>query len=59
MFNDYKPISSVKVWCPNLVGNHSQKEDVNTVEHIGRLARMSALDTQLDGSNPGSNMLCP
>ena len=27
--------------------------------HIGRLARMSVLDTEVDGSNPGSSMLCP
>ena len=26
---------------------------------IGRLARMSILDTEVDGSNPGSNMLFP
>ena len=28
-------------------------------EHIGRLARMSVLDTEVDSSNPGSNMLFP
>ena len=28
------------------------------LEHIGRLARMSVLDTEVDGSNPGSSMLC-
>ena len=28
-------------------------------EHIGRLARMSILDTEVDGSNPGSSMLFP
>ena len=28
-------------------------------EHIGRLARMSVLDTEVDGSNPGSSMLLP
>ena len=28
------------------------------IEHIGRLARMSVLDTEVDGSNPGSSMLC-
>ena len=27
--------------------------------HIGRLARMSVLDTEVDGSNPGSSMLFP
>ena len=27
--------------------------------HIGRLARMSVLDTELDVSNPGSSMLFP
>ena len=26
---------------------------------IGRLARMSVLDTDVDGSNPGSSMLFP
>ena len=29
------------------------------IEHIGRLARMSDLDTEVDGSNPGSSMLFP
>ena len=29
------------------------------LEHIGRLARMSVLDTEVDGSNPGSRMLFP
>ena len=29
------------------------------VEHIVRLARMSVLDTEVDGSNPGSSMLFP
>ena len=28
-------------------------------EHIDRLARMSVLDTEVDGSNPGSSMLFP
>ena len=28
-------------------------------EHIGRLVRMSVLDTKVDGSNPGSSMLFP
>ena len=28
-------------------------------EHIGRLARMSVLDTEVDGSNPDSSMLFP
>ena len=27
--------------------------------HIGRLARMSVLDTEVDGSTPGSSMLFP
>ena len=30
-----------------------------SLEHIGRLARMSVLDTEVDGSNPGSSMFCP
>ena len=29
------------------------------IEHIGRLARMSVLDTEVDGSNPGNSMLFP
>ena len=29
------------------------------IVHIGRLARMSVLDTEVDGSNPGSSMLFP
>ena len=29
------------------------------IEHIVRLARMSVLDTEVDGSNPGSSMLFP
>ena len=29
------------------------------MEHIGRLARMYVLDTEVDGSNPGSSMLLP
>ena len=28
-------------------------------EHISLLARMSVLDTEVDGSNPGSSMLFP
>ena len=27
--------------------------------HIGRLARMSVMGTEVDGSNPGSSMLFP
>ena len=29
------------------------------LEHIGRLVRMSVLDTEVDGSNPDSSMLFP
>ena len=29
------------------------------LENIGQLARMSVLDTEVDGSNPGSSMLFP
>ena len=29
------------------------------LEHIGRLALMSVLDTEVDSSNPGSSMLFP
>ena len=32
---------------------------LNAIEHIGRLVRMSVLDTEVDGSNPGSSMLFP
>ena len=32
---------------------------VTNIEHIGRLARMSVLDTEVDGLNPGSSMLFP
>ena len=28
-------------------------------KHIGRLARMSVLDTKVDGLNPGSSLLFP
>ena len=28
-------------------------------QYIGRLARMSVLDTDVDGSNPGNSMLYP
>ena len=33
--------------------------DSFSLEHIGRLARMLVLDTEVDGSNPGSSMLFP
>ena len=33
-------------------------EHVSTI-YIGRLARMSVLDTEVDGSNPGNSMLFP
>ena len=29
------------------------------LEHIGWLVRMSVLDTEVDGSNPGNSMLFP
>ena len=29
------------------------------LEHIGRLAKMSVLDTEVHGSNPSSSMLFP
>ena len=32
---------------------------MHLLEHIGRLVRMSVLDTEVDGSNPGSSMLFP
>ena len=32
---------------------------IRSNEHIGRLVRMSVLDTEVDGSNPGSSMLFP
>ena len=31
----------------------------NHYYYIGRLARMSLLDTEVDGSKPGSSMLFP
>ena len=33
--------------------------NIQIFKHIGRLARMSVLDTEVDGSNPGSSMLFP
>ena len=30
-----------------------------SLDHIGRLARMSVLETEVDGSNPGSSMSFP
>ena len=38
---------------------HSKDHVIKHLEHIGRLARMSVLDTEVDGSNPGSSMLFP
>ena len=35
------------------------KSNINILEHIGRFARMSVLDTDVDGSNPGSSMFSP
>ena len=37
----------------------SMKNLLCAVLCIGRLARMSVLDTEVDGSNPGSSMLFP
>ena len=39
--------------------NVNQPTDMGEASHIGRLARMSTLDTEVDGSNPGNSMLCP
>ena len=36
-----------------------KSDAVNHIEHIDRLARMSILDTEVEGSNPGSSMLFP
>ena len=33
--------------------------NIEKLEHVGRLARMSVLDTEVDGSNAGSSMLFP
>ena len=35
------------------------KLELKPGEHIGRLARMSVWDTEVDGTNPGSSMLFP
>ena len=36
-----------------------QDMSLYSLEHIDRLGRMSVLDTEVDGSNPGSSMLFP
>ena len=36
-----------------------KKLKTDFIPNIGRLARMSVLDTEVDGSNPGSSMLFP
>ena len=49
------------VSCYMCVVYHTNKCDATgiCIEHIGRLVRMSVLDTEVDGSNPGSSMLFP
>ena len=42
-----------------IVGVDCHQVENNLLEHIGRLVRMSILDTEVDGSNPGSSMLFP
>ena len=41
----------------NTPDEHSN--EITRMKHIGRLARMSVLDTEVDGSNHGSSMLFP
>ena len=45
--------------CSTVIENTPTQQTPLLLEHIGRLARMSVLDTEVDGSNPGSSMLCP
>ena len=45
--------------CDGLICSMSACLYVSMLEHIGRLVRMSVLDTEVDGSNPGSSMLFP
>ena len=65
-------ISDVKAWATEnmlklndnktellLVTSKRTKHLHNLPTTIGRLARMSVLDTEVDGSNPGSSMSFP
>ena len=46
-------------WVVVFIAHKASSTHFTHLEHIGRLARMSVLDTEVDGSNPGSSMLCP
>ena len=48
----------LKLWLPVSKGMLPVKQ-FGIFLHIGRLARMSVLDTKVDGWNPGSSMLFP
>ena len=39
--------------------HHGSLSFIVELMHIGRLARMSVLDTEVDGSNPDNSMLFP
>ena len=52
-------VSSRRRVQTNWVSGRTFQPSIESVEHIGRLARMSVLDTEVDGSNPGSSMLFP
>ena len=45
--------------CVCRISVHKTSLATSYLGHIGRLAKMSVLDTEVDGSNPGSSMLCP
>ena len=47
----------VSIFC--ICDRAKYEELMSRYEHIGRLVRMSVLDTEVDGSNPGSSMLFP
>ena len=47
------------VQCYELFGGIALKNHAFSFFHISRLARMSVLDAELDGSNPGSSTLIP
>ena len=61
---DFGFTDSVLQWFSSYLTNCTQYVSLSNhssafTEHIGRLARMSVLDTEVDGSNPGSSMLFP
>ena len=48
------------IYCNLQTAFSSTADFYNLVhQHIGRLARMSVLDTDVGGSNPGNSMLFP